>query len=624
MEGISLVNGQWSVTVVDEDSFTITGLSIASGLYTTGGIWTMGINTIAYGGVPAPTEGKVVRRQILRNLSGNVESLYVDIDTTDLASTAFLSRATDADLAAGVPVPLTYGDDDLPYANRIWRPPSHKCVLASHKGRIFATADAVYDAGHAEVLFNRTQVQGVGTDWRKTMVGRLIYLNGAGSPYGIAGVNEATQVITLSGRSSTHPPLRPLRDPPRARRTEALYYSEPGLAESWPAYNALAIPETNDEIVGLLSFGQFLYIVERRHIHRLTFLGDPQDGNTFLSATRGSINNRTYAVADGVTYFLDEIGIHKFDGQDSTSISQPVQNLFQTDGFSDLEVDWQADQSLWHAALDPVRDTIRWFVNMVGYDGLFHAICYNYRTDRWWLEEYPTAMTASAERDFRWPGVACAVRTHAASFASRKAVTTALTGRGRFAGRSPRADSTSITDTSASFGAIEGAPVTIVEGTGRGQSRIVAGVTAQLRRDRAAVGHPRPTPPASIRSEGSVEVAVRLVPVRRSRGRPGPRRGACVQAGVGPDHARRAPVLRPRHRPEEWAPRPRPRRGPHDRGRPAYHGRSGHQDRVGWAADRRSRGAYAGGDTFISVEMGGVQAGEPVRISQLVLNDVEG
>ena len=623
VQGISLINGQWNITVVDADTFVINSLSVTSGLYLAGGVWTMGVLTVLYGAVPIPTEEKVVRRQILRNLSGNAESLYVDVDTTDLLAAAFASTSEDSVLARGFAVPLTYGTDDLPYANRNGVPPSHKSVVVSHKGRIYATADAEYSAGHAEVLFNRTQVQGVGTDWRKTFVGRSIYLDGAVAFYGITDVDEVAQVLTLdrlffdAPRAFTTYTIRP-----ESGERRLVYYTEPGLAESWPAYNALAIPETNDTIVGLLSLGQYLYILERRNIHRLTFQGDPQDGYTFLSATRGSINNRTYAVADNKTYFLDEIGIHKFDGQDSEAISQPIQNIFQTDGFSDLEVDWGADQTLWHAAHDPVRDTIRWFVNMVGYSDLFHAICYNYRTDRWWLEEYPTAMTASTNATFGARRSLCGTDARRILCLSEGSYD-GVDGTGTMRGFPTSANSTSITDSSASFGSVEGAPITIVEGAGRGQTRIIASVTATT----VEIVLPWATTPdtTSVYQIGGIPWRWRSGWFRFVDHEEDMARDVELvfkPTGVATtldlllyyDHATD---------PRVWA-RDIDQDGVRTiAGDP--HITVDMDAKLGWARQRIGghAGTYASGDTFVSLEMGGVQAGGPVRISQVVLNDVE-
>lgn len=623
VQGLTLANGTWAITVVDEDTFTLNNLAITGGFYESGGYWTLGIATVVYGAVPIPSDPKVARRQILRNLSGSLDCLYVDIDTTDLTSTAFTSSALDSDLASNEAVPLTYGDADLPFANRHGLPPSHKSVVCSHKGRIFAACDASYSAGHAEVAFNSKIVQGVGTQWRSTFAGRQIYLGGATAAYEIESVNEATQQATLTAPYLDRPfPYQLYVIRPSAGGRRLIHYSEPGLPESWPAYNAIAIPEVNDDIVGLVSLGQYLYLLERRHIHRFTFELHPGDGAVFLLSQRGSLNNRTYAITENTIYLLDEIGIHKFDGVNSEPVSQPIQNLFQPDGTSDLQVDWTADQTLWHAAHDPIRDTIRWFVTMTGFDAPYHAIGYNYRTDRWWIEQYPTPMTASTNAT-----IGC--RRSLAGTEARRVVCLSegtydgVTGVGTLRGSATMADNTSLTDSGASFDAIEGAPITIVDGTGAGQTRIIASNTET----QITVVQPWDTIPDATsvyqiggipwrwksgwfhyheneeESNRNIELVYWPITI------PG-----LMYLQIYTDHATE---------PLTWS------RSIDQDGVETIDGMPQIKvdlDRTtGYARQQISGHAdpRAYSDQFVSVELSGVQAGQPVRVSQVILNGVE-
>ncbi|MBX6315988.1 MAG: hypothetical protein IRY99_24205, partial [Isosphaeraceae bacterium] len=397
VEGLELVNGTWTITRVDDDTFTINGLTVTNGRYREGGVWTWGVATIVYGAVEPPAEAKVAKRQILRNLDGNAETFYVDVETEDLTATAFVSPKTDEQLAAGTPVPLVF-DDDLPAANRFGVPPSHKAVVASHLGRIFATADVTYSEGHVEPVFGSRVVRGVGTRFRANFAGRLLYVVGALQAYEIAAVDTDAQELTLATEyaDSTGPfGGFAIRSAPGERRL--VYYSEPALPEAWPPWNAIALPEDGDEIIGLMVKGSFLYILERRHIYRFTFQNDPaRDGNPFLATMRGCLNNRCHVQVEDRAYMLDEAGIHAFDGgQESQDISTPIQTLFQQGGLGGLQVNWNADQKLWHAAHDPVKETIRWFVAMSGNRLPRHAICFDYRQERWWVEEYPVAVTSS-------------------------------------------------------------------------------------------------------------------------------------------------------------------------------------------------------------------------------------
>jgi hypothetical protein len=478
-EGFVQANATWNLTVIDADTFSIP-LALATGsTYNQGGVWTFGVATIVYGAIPVPTDPKVVRRQILRNLAGNTDVLYVDIDTADLTTEAFSSTTTDEDLATQDFVPLTYGDDDLPFANRFGVPPAHKSVVAVHNGRAFLTADIVYNQGHVEPVFGSDQVPGVGTAWPATFAGRFLYIDGAIEPYEIAAVDVANQVLTLTVPFGDMPQRfcpYTIRAAPGERRL--LYYSEPGNFEAWPPYNAVAIPEDDDEITALLVLENYLYVVERRHIHRLTFQEDPlKDGFVFRVTHRGCINHRCSVIVEDMTYMLDEAGIHAFNGETSQHISDPIQNIFQVDGVSDFQVDWTSDQKLWHAAHDPVRNIIRWFVSMIGRSELRHAICYNYRQQRFWIEEFPTAICSSCTADL----------TYRRSLVGTEARRVLCLAEGSYDGADETgttrgtvttADAASLSDTAATFASLEGAPIAIVDGTGRGQVRVIAANTS--------------------------------------------------------------------------------------------------------------------------------------------------
>ena len=475
------ISGSIAVTTIDPDHFALTAIRVTSGAWTGGGSWTWGVKTVVYQSVPIPLETKVARRQILRNLDGSADVFYVDIDTTDLTSTTLSSDRDDESLSACESVPLATGDD-LPYASRYAPPPSHKSIIASHSGRMFACGEVTISLGNVIPRFGSTTVTGIGTAWPGSLVGRFLYVSGATQPYEIAGVNTVSQTITLTiPYADTSQPYATYAIRPAPGERRLVYYTEPGLPESWPPWNAFAIPEENDEIVGMMTRTGFLYFIEKRHIHRFTMQNEPSEGQDFASINRGCINNRCLVQVENTTYLLDEAGIHAFDGGQATeAISTPIQTIFQSDGLlGGLMVDWTADSTLWHASHDPVRNTIRWFVQMGGYDGIFHAISYDYRQQRWWIEQYPTAITSSTT------GVVGYRRSLVGTDARRVVVLgegsldlVADAGPG-YGGSVSAADSTSLTDALAAFPAnLAGAPVSITSGTGRRQQAIICDNTS--------------------------------------------------------------------------------------------------------------------------------------------------
>lgn len=480
VQGVPIVNGQHAVTVVDANTFTLQGLVLTGGSYTMGGSWTYGIASVVYSNVQKPTDARVVTRQILRNLDGTGDTFYVDVETADLLSTTFASTNSDESLAGGEAVPWMFADE-TPMAYRYGVPPSHKSVVASHLGRIFAAAEVTYSAGHVTLSFGSTVVPGTGTAWPASFAGRRLYVTGGTSALDILAVDPSGQTLTLAtpylGVNADFVQYA-IRPPPAERRL--VYYSEPGSPEAWPAWNAIAVPEDSDEIVGLMVKGSFLYVMERRHIYRFTFQADPaKDGFLFLSAQRGVLNNRCWVQVEDQAYCLDEAGIHKFNGgQSSEAISTSIQPIFQQGGLNSFEVNWGADQRLWHAAHDPVRETIRWFVAMNGARQPQNAICYDYRLNRWWIEQYALAVTASTVGTIgyrRSIGGSEGRRVLCLGEGTSDLANPSVLSRGTATGASP----VQIVDSGASFPAgLAGAPVSIVSGSGAGQQRIITGNTA--------------------------------------------------------------------------------------------------------------------------------------------------
>jgi hypothetical protein len=388
------IDGCRTVGTATEGTFTLADTVATSGVHLGGGTWSTGASKLVYRAA-APTDPKVVRRQILRNLDGDFHAFWVDVDTTDLTSETFESSLTDFEISFAEPVPLS-DDRGFPHASRHAVPPSHKLALCAHQGRIFAAGEVAVTSGHAEVSLWSPVVRGVGTSWTPSLAGRMFCHVAAGQQFEIASVESPTQ-LTLNrpydGPSSVFA-LYSIQPPASERRL--VYYSEPNRPESWPTWNAFAVPETNDEIVGLVAIRSSLFIVEKRTTHRLTFKDDPaRDGMVFPRSGRGCVNHRCIVIADGMAYMLDESGVHAFDGEESSHLSDPVQSMFQSDPSSELRIDWSADRSLWHAVLDQTRGIIRWFVSLSGRTGLADAICFSYRANRWWVESYAEPITSS-------------------------------------------------------------------------------------------------------------------------------------------------------------------------------------------------------------------------------------
>lgn len=440
------------------------------------------VSTITYTGVAAPTEMKAVRKQLLRNTTGQALVYYVDVDSTDLSATTFTSTLTDTNLALNTPVAL-FDDQGNSLANRYGVPPDDKPVICSYLDRMFAAGEVQYSDGNVQVTTSSTTVTGIGTQWTSSLAGRFLYVVGTGRSYEISSVNTAAQTLTLTEAyaGGTDPfGVYVIRPSPAARRT--LQFSEAGLYEAWPATNGLTVEENGDSITGLMVADSFLWVLQRRHVYRLTYhLGPLVDGGLFLAARRGCVNNRSWVYVDGASYLLDEQGVYRLGGGgESENVSQAVQDVFFLNGDdATYRVNWEASE--WFHALH-CRDerTIRWFVALGGHRLPQHAMCYNYDAQSWWVEKYafPVGHSTVTDADLPRP-VVCGPAKRV--FAQ---------GVGSLDGPDPGQGTTRATAASATLLSLvgpgtaafastrlAGSPVTIVSGTGKGQTNVIASVS---------------------------------------------------------------------------------------------------------------------------------------------------
>lgn len=427
-----------------------------------------------------PYASKVVGRQFLRNTPGQATTFYVDIDTRDLTSDTFSSYNDDAFLQTQEAVPLLTSTGAL-LANTHGFPPSWKAVTASYLSRIFATAEQVYNVGNVIVTSGSTTVTGVGTTWPTNFNGRHLFISDPPGEYEIESVDVTNQTLTLSGAyngPTDQFAIYGIRAPSNEWRL--IYYTPAGEPESWPATFALSLQDDGDEITGLMQLGSFLYILEKRHIYRLTFLTDPAvDGAIFLSSRRGCLSQRLWVQAEATAYIFDQLGVHSFTGGNSVPISDPIQDLWRDNGQSPLVINWNADTSLWSCSYNATHTTIRFFVAMIGSRYPHHALCFNYRQNRWWIEEYPRPICSTTSMQI-------GSTTYTVAGTDSNNVVSLDVGyldgtRGivpTVAGFVDSATPCSLTDSSAAFtDEIVNLQVSITQGRAKGQSRRIIAVT---------------------------------------------------------------------------------------------------------------------------------------------------
>lgn len=445
-------------------------------------------STVTYSGLPVPQQPSVVRRQILRNTAGQLVTFYIDIDTTDLGSTSLTSTKTDPQLAV-LDFQALFDSEGKDLANVHGVPPSWKPFIVQHLARIYMAGEIVYGEGAAILSFGSTSVTGIGTEWPATFAGRFFYGAGAEKAIEIASVDVANQVLTLlSPWTGSTLPYQTYWIRPAPAEKNLLYFSQPGQPESFPGVNAVSLPEDGMAVTGLMNMSSFVYILKQRLIYRLTAQQDPAtDGYIFLAANRGCVNNRCYVVVGDTAWLMDDQGIYEFTGGEATDISQGIQGIFRrTNRFYGLN--WNASR-FWHAVNDTNFGVIRWFVSLSGDYMPRHALCYQYSLKRWWIEEYPVPIGASAiGRSPPTDGSWRIAGQDVLYFGSRAAKVYAY-GGSRLDGPDPDSGSThgavasasrfGLTAAFGSFAAsgLVGSPVSIVSGRGEGQTRRIAAVS---------------------------------------------------------------------------------------------------------------------------------------------------
>ncbi len=478
--GNTSANNTWVVTVLTANTFSLDE-SHGTADYTGSGTWTSGVSSLTYSSVAVPTEAKVARRQILRNTDGQTTTFYVDVDTTDLIATSFVTTRGDQSLLTQEAVPIL--DIELrPFANRHAKPLTFFPFLAHHLDRMFLLGNIEYNVGNVKVTNGSTTVYGVGTEWTTSLDDRFLYVTGATQVYEIASVDTTAQTLTLTEAytdTSDKFAFYSIK-PPRAYR-RIVQYSEPGLPQSWPAINGLEVQDTGDDFTGIMSKGPFIFFLESRHIHKLTFAAAPEiDGAIFMVANRGCINNRCWVLADDAAFMLDELGVHKFSGNSQVeSLSQQIQSVFRPRSDSDVKINWK-QKEFFHASHDKQQEVIRWHVCLDGSVYPKQALCYHYRVNRWWIEGYPVFIGGSCAGELAGIPQVYFAAEHAKVLASWiGTLDYADPSLGDVRSLCTSATQFTLTDSDAAFhSSAIGTKVSIVSGTGKGQTRRVIEVAS--------------------------------------------------------------------------------------------------------------------------------------------------
>lgn len=437
-------------------------------------------STISYTNIPVSSDARVAGRQIWRSTAGQSTELYLDAQLNDNSTTSTSSTKTDAQLAdVSNPRLRINAPDGRVNALRFGVPPDWMGHVCYHANATIWTGSTPYEVGHAEVTNGSPTVTIIGGTVTAAMDGRKFVARGSTTEYDIDSVNTGANTLTLSanygGSTDKFASYMIHKGKEHWRR---LYPSYPGEPESVYLGDGVDIDSdysAEQRIIAAYSFNSFVYVATPTRTHRWVFANDPRAGEFYPTEERGLLNKRAYCYVENSVACMDREGFYLFNG----GVVNPISNVIS---------DWLRENVFWgnarwfHASSLPSEETVKFFVCLDGSRFPRHSVCFNYRTLRWWWEEYPWPIASSAS-------VPIAVRKEILYGGPQEMI---LTGGKYFDAADQQRDlssrfgviaSTSMSVTIEDANWLEEAdvalgPIHIVSGRGKGQQRQVLGANA--------------------------------------------------------------------------------------------------------------------------------------------------
>jgi hypothetical protein len=366
-------------------------------------------------------------------------------------------------------------------ANRFVPPPSDMPYVAFLQDRLFFAGMVHYTEGTVATTAGSTTITGTGTSWLSTMVGRRIYIAGENVGYTITGFTSTTQVTIDLPAANTSSGLAYAISPPYDNRNK-VRFSEVDSPEAVPLYNEIILQESHeqpDEITGLAPNQTALIVGQNHHLFALRFFRQPDiDAQPSLIANRGMINNRSWVRYGSALYIRDAHGIYMLQGDGAQPIDQAINDFVRSST-------WTGKGRLDFAVANQTLGYVRFHLTLATESS---ALALPTR----WFEYWPNKqLWVSGYYD---PGVGHGVmhaprgqyqqRTYYGGLNRRILVDQeGNTNDGTLVtGTVTSATSTTLSDSTATFtDALLDAPVSIISGTGKGQTRtITARSTTEL------------------------------------------------------------------------------------------------------------------------------------------------
>ena len=259
-------------------------------------------------------------------------------------------------------------------------------ILASHRGRLFGAGSTT-----------RTRTVGVtnasaavtGTDFSTMWAGRRIRFGTETTSYEIQSATATTITLTTGYTGSTNASIAATVF---SKTPNRLYWSSLLYPEGWKpqSYARDCLNNRSDELRGLVTYQNELWIFGRHSAERLAFTSDPGtlEGQIIpVPGERGVINQRCLIEAEGRLYAWDRVGMYAV-GQSPQHLSKPIDRTLVD--YVDFA---QSDE--FHGVYDPTDRVLMWFFTKIGDTEPYYAACMELDKGRWYLISFKQAITAS-------------------------------------------------------------------------------------------------------------------------------------------------------------------------------------------------------------------------------------
>jgi hypothetical protein len=427
-------------------------------------------STISYANVPVSSDARVAGRQIFRSLAGENTVLYLDATISDNSTTSTTSTKSDATLATQTELHILAPDGSI-FARRFGVPVSWMRNVVYHNNRTFWFVAAKYTEGHAAITNGSATVTIVGGTVTDAMDGRQFVIPGHATSYTIdsvsTGSNTLTLATTFTGTTNLFSlySVQPAKD--EFRRVRWSYPGEPESCYDNDSADLESDQSAGEELIGGFSFNSFMWLLTPNAAYRWSFADNPVAGQIYHTEDRGMLNPRSYCRFENTLAIMDRAGIYLFNGGNANPISNVIS-------------DWLRDNVVWdrqewfHASAYPAEETVKFFVCLDGSRYPRHSVCFNYRTLRWWWEEYPWEIASSAtvpiagKREIIYGGE-CDRTTMHGRFADIPTDDRDLSARYAVASATPM--SCTVTADWAAESYLIGSAIAVVAGKGKGQIR---------------------------------------------------------------------------------------------------------------------------------------------------------